>query len=73
MSTLLSYARMNEIGWSEREAFTWYLYNFAMAMIIAVPERMADGSKRACYGNALFGAMHPKAVSWMSQSPARVV
>lgn len=59
---LLAFARSNEMGWTNSEVLGWYLKEFALAMIIAVLNRRADGCKRGRHGDALPGALHPKVV-----------
>lgn len=53
---------MIEIDRSDSEALGWYLYSFAMAMKIAVPECKADGAKRGRHGDSLPGVEHLKVV-----------
>lgn len=59
---LLAYARLNEIDRSDSEALGWCLYDFATAIIFAVLEWKANGSKRDRHVTAFSGAVHPKVV-----------
>lgn len=54
---------MNDIDWSDPGVLGRYLYDFAMAIIIAVPGWKADEAMRGRLCDALPGAVHPKAVS----------
>lgn len=45
VAALLAFNLANQIDWTDLEALDWYMYNFASVLIIAVPERKADGCK----------------------------
>lgn len=51
---------MKEIDWLDSKALSWYLYDFATAMIIVVSGWKADETKRGRTGDALPSAVDPE-------------
>lgn len=62
IAPLLAFARAHKIDWADSEATGCFLYDFALAMIIAVPKRNSDWCKRGHHNDPLPGAVHTKVV-----------
>lgn len=62
VEAVFEFARAHEIYWAVLEALGWHLYDFASAMIVAVPEWNADCCRRGHRGKVLPGTVYSEAV-----------
>lgn len=60
VSVILAFARAGETDWTPRCCPVWFLYDFADATIISVPEWQVESLKRALCGDAVHGVVHAK-------------
>lgn len=63
MSAILASARASEIDWAAPDCVKWFLYNFADAATILVPEWQTRSLKRGLRGDNQSGVFHAKVVS----------
>lgn len=60
VAALLAFARAHEMDWSNSEASGCHQYDFASAIIVAIPEWNADSCRWVRSGDPLPGTVYPK-------------